>query len=437
MKKQVADYIEKYGLLPEKATVVVGFSGGADSVSLLVVLHRLGYRCIAAHCNFHLRGGESDRDEQFSADFARQLGVVFEKTDFDTKVYAAENKISIEMAARELRYHWFEALRLKYKAAAIAVAHHCDDNAETILLNLIRGCGIKGLTGMAPVNGFIIRPLLSVSRGEIEAFLKEEKLSFVTDSTNADTVFLRNALRHELLPLLETYNPSVREALLRMADHLGEVEKVYDSSLKKSRLAVMPSDGMIDIGLLKQQPSPQALLYAILSEYGFTPAVIDSVGCSLSSGSGKIFYSPSHRVVKDRSFLLITPRAEERTDSYPINEKLDASGLPLKIKLAEMVFDGQPLKLESAAEALLDYEKLSFPLVLRRWQKGDFFVPFGMKGRKKISDYFNDHKFSLPEKEAAWLLCSGDDVVWIVGRRSDDRYKVTKNTRKVLHITVY
>ena len=437
MKKQVTEYIKKHKLLPEGAVVVVGFSGGADSVALLTLLHRLGYCCVAAHCNFHLRGSESDRDEAFSSVFAQKLGVVFEKTDFDTKAYAAENKLSIEMAARELRYRWFESLRLKHHAAAIAVAHHRDDNVETILLNMIRGCGIKGLIGMAPVNGYVVRPLLDVSRNEIEDFLKTENLSFVTDSTNADTVFLRNALRHELLPLLEKYNPSAREALLRMSDHLGEVEKVYTHALKESRTVVMPSDDAIDIERLRQQTSPRALLYAILSEYGFTPAVIDSVYRSLSAESGKVFYSPSHRVVKDRLYLFISPCLNEQEGSYLIGESLDNEQLPLKLALTKTPYNGQSLKLAGGKEALFDYDKLSFPLVLRRWEKGDFFIPFGMRGRQKISDYFNDHKFSLPEKENTWLLCSGNDVIWIVGYRTDNRYKVTKNTRNLLHITLY
>ena len=437
MIKQVAAYIQKHGLLPGKATVIVGFSGGADSVALLVLLQRLGYCCVAAHCNFHLRGSESDRDEAFAEGFARELGVVFEKTGFDTKAYAAENKLSVEMAARELRYRWFEALRLKHKAEAIAVAHHRDDNVETVLLNVVRGCGIKGLTGMLPLNGRVARPLLAVSRCEIESFLASENTPFVTDSTNVDTVYQRNAIRHELLPLLEKYNPSVRDTLLRMAGHLGEVEKVYTHALGEGRAAVMPTERAIDIALLTQQPSPQALLYEILSEYDFTPTVIDSVARSLLSTPGKLFFSPSHRVVKDRSCLLISPIGEACEGSCLIDENLNAEHLPLRLRVAKTPFIGQPLMLASADEALFDYHKLSFPLELRRWERGDFFVPFGMTGRQKLSDYFNDHKFSLPEKENTWLLCSAGEVVWIVGHRADNRYRVTKNTKNLLRVTLY
>ena len=437
MQKQVAAYIQKHSLLPDGATVIVGFSGGADSVALLVLQHRLGYRCVAAHCNFHLRGSESDRDEAFAESFARELGIVFEKTDFDTKAFAAENKLSIEMAARELRYQWFEALRLKHNAEAIVVAHHRDDNVETVLLNLIRGCGIKGLTGMSPLNGKVARPLLAVSRCEIEAFLAGENTPFVTDSTNTDTVYQRNAIRHELLPLLEKYNPSVRDALLRATAHLGEVEKVYAHALREQRAVVMPAEGAIDIALLEQQPSPQALLYDILSDYNFTPAVIDSVARSLSSASGKVFFSPSHRVVKDRSRLLISPIDEAREAHYLIDESLTTGHLPLKLRIEKAPYMGQPLVLASANEALFDYDKLSFPLELRRWERGDFFIPFGMKGRQKLSDYFNDHKFSLPEKENTWLLCSAGEVVWIMGHRADNRYRVAKNTENLLHITLY
>ena len=437
MIKQVAAYIQKHGLLPDGATVIVGFSGGADSVALLVLLHRLGYCCVAAHCNFHLRGSESDRDAAFAESFAREQGVAFEKTDFDTKAYAAENKLSIEMAARELRYQWFEALRLKHNAEAIAVAHHRDDNVETVLLNIVRGCGIKGLTGMSPLNGRVVRPLLAIPRREIEAFLADENAPFVTDSTNTDTVYQRNAIRHELLPLLEKYNPSVRDALLRMVGHLGEVEKVYTHALREGRAAVMPTEGTIDIALLTRQPSPQALLYDILSDYNFTPAVIDSVARALSSAPGKLFFSPSHRVVKDRSHLLISPIGGACEGNCLIDESLNTEHLSLKLRVERMPFTGQTLTLASANEALFDYDKLLFPLELRRWERGDFFVPFGMTGRQKLSDYFNDHKFSLPEKENTRLLCSAGKVVWIVGHRADNRYRVTKNTKNLLYITLY
>ena len=438
MVKKIADYIEKNGLLPNGAMVIVGFSGGADSVALLYLLARLGYKCIAAHCNFHLRGKESDGDEVFSCDFARELDVVFEKIDFDTLGYARKNRLSTEMAARELRYGWFGCLKEKYNADAVAVAHHRDDNAETVLLNLIRGCGIKGLTGMAPKSGFVVRPLLEVSRREIEDFLKKEKLSFVIDSTNADTAYLRNAVRHELLPLLEKYNPSVRDALLRIAGNLTQVERVYDDAMEKGRTAVMPSSSAIDIEVLQQQPSPESLLYVILSGYGFSPAVIQSVFESLEASPGKVFYSSTHKIVKDRTLLLIAENKEAGKNTCLIGKDFNNGQLPLKMDFREEKYTGQALKLTTTRQAVFDSDRLSFPLILRRWEQGDCFVPFGMKGRQKVSDYFNDHKFSLLEKENAWLLCSGNgEIAWIVGQRSDNRFRVTKNTRNLLYITVY
>ncbi|MDD6211176.1 MAG: tRNA lysidine(34) synthetase TilS [Bacteroidales bacterium] len=436
MDRKISGFIKQYNLLSKGCKVIVGFSGGADSVALLSILTDLGFQCIAAHCNFHLRGEESERDELFARNFALRRNIVFEKIDFDTVGYASIHGISIEMAARTLRYEWFEKLRLQHDAEAIAVAHHRDDQVETVLLNIIRGCGLKGLTGMAPENGYVVRPLLCVSRSEIEDFLDSRRLEFVTDSTNNETVYLRNSVRHELLPLLERYNPSVRSALLRMSHYMEGVEKVYDDAIDRGKKEVMPSSSEIDIDRLFREPSPESLLYSILSRYGFSPAVTDELFNSLSGSSGKVFFSPTHRAVKDRSRILITDKNAKENETFFIENDLCSEQLPFKMSFTIVDFDGDFATLKSLGGAVFDMDKLVFPLTLRRWKKGDFFVPFGMKGRKKISDYFNDHKYSLLQKEEAWLLCSGCDVLWIVGERTDDRYKVVKNTQKMLHITL-
>lgn len=436
MVKRVFDFIEEHSLLPAGCTVVVGFSGGADSVCLLSLLTELGFRCIAAHCNFHLRGEESDWDEVFCRSFATDRGIVFEKIDFDTSAFAVSRGISIEMAARELRYRWFEDLRIRYGAAAIAVAHHRDDCVETVLLNMIRGCGLKGLTGISPKMDFVVRPLLCVWKCEIETFLSEREMGFVTDSTNMDTVFLRNSIRHELLPLLERYNPSVRMRLLRMSEYLSEAWSVFDDAMAREKRAVMPSEGKILIDNLLEQLAPKSLLYSILSDYGFSSTVSEEVYRSLSSPSGKVFYSSSYRVVRDRSCFLIVPRERKEFSSFFIERDLRCEHLPIKMGFNCIAFDGDLSKVKELGDAIFDADLLSFPLVLRRWKKGDFFIPYGMKGRKKVSDYFNDHKYSLVDKEEAWLLCSGDDIIWIVGGRTDNRYRVVKNTQKLLCVTL-
>ena len=436
MVQRVSNFIEDHSLLSTGCTVIVGFSGGADSVCLLTILRELGFCCIAAHCNFHLRGEESDRDEAFCRSFAADRGIVFEKIDFDTSAFARSRGISIEMAARELRYNWFEDLRNGYNAAAIAVAHHKDDCVETVLLNMIRGCGLKGLTGISPKMGCIVRPLLCVWRREIETFLRERKISFVTDSTNLDSVFFRNSIRHELLPLLERYNPSVRMTLFRMSEYLSEAWSVFDNVLMEGKQAVMPIEGKIVFEDLLKQKAPKSLLYSILSDYGFSSIVSEEIYRSLFSPSGKVFYSPSYRVVRDRSCFLIAPRERKDESSFFIESDLSSEHLPIKMSFNCIPFDGNLSNVKELGDAIFDADLLSFPLVLRRWKKGDFFIPYGMKGRKKISDYFNDHKFSLIDKEEAWLLCSGGDVIWLVGERTDNRYRVVKNTQKVLCITL-
>lgn len=433
MKEQIQQYIIQHQLLSGEKPVVVGISGGADSVALLHILVSLGYKCIAAHCNFNLRGDESFRDEQFTIDFTKRLQVPLCKISFETNKYAQENRLSVEMAARELRYRWFEELLNTYDADAVAVAHHRDDSVETLLINLTRGSGLTGLTGIKPKNGNVVRPLLCVSREDIYAYIENNGLEYVTDSSNSSDIYTRNFIRLKVIPLLEEINPSVKASLARTANHLYDASLIYNHSIEEARRVIIQNN-RLSISALLSFPAPATILYEMLKPYGFSRTVCESIFTVLDKDSGKIFYSSTHRLLKDRSDLLIDVLSGEESKAYLINLEDDNVDLPVELK-PEIVVIKEDYQIEKDRKfAYFDFDKLSFPLVLRHWQEGDWFVPFGMKGKKKISDYFSDKKFSLFDKEKTWLLCSGQDVIWIVGERTDNRYRIEKTTKRVLKL---
>ena len=433
MKEQIQQYIIQHQLLSGEKPVVVGISGGADSVALLHILVSLGYKCIAAHCNFNLRGDESFRDEQFTIDFTKRLQVPLCKISFETNKYAQENRLSVEMAARELRYRWFEELLNTYDADAVAVAHHRDDSVETLLINLTRGSGLTGLTGIKPKNGNVVRPLLCVSREDIYAYIENNGLEYVTDSSNSSDIYTRNFIRLKVIPLLEEINPSVKASLARTANHLYDASLIYNHSIEEARKVIIQNN-RLSISALLSFPAPATILYEMLKSYGFSRTVCESIFTVLDKDSGKIFYSSTHRLLKDRSDLLIDVLSGEDNRAYLINLEDDNVDLPVELK-PEIVVIKEDYQIEKDRKfAYFDFDKLSFPLVLRHWQEGDWFVPFGMKGKKKVSDYFSDKKFSLFDKEKTWLLCSGQDVIWIVGERTDNRYRIEKTTKRVLKL---
>lgn len=440
MRNTVRAFIEKQQLLTGSGPVLVGFSGGADSVALLSLLVQLDYPCIALHCNFHLRGEESVRDERFAEGTARLLEVPFYKIDFDTTGYAAEHRLSIEMAARELRYNWFEEMRQQLGAQAIAVAHHRDDSAETVLLNLIRGTGIRGMGGIRPKNGYVIRPLLPVSRNEILAWLDGQHLSYVTDSTNLSDAYTRNFIRLRVIPLLEELNPAVRKTIARTASHLAETEAIYLHVVEEARNHLIKEGGRISIARLMEYPSPATILYELLNPYGFSRQVAEDVFGALTGESGKMFYSSAYRLLKDREYLLLSAIHEEDVPEYHIINEAVWDNIrcgPVELSFRKIVITNDFRIQKDKQIAYFDYDKLSFPLTLRRWKEGDWFIPFGMKGRKKLSDYFSDHKFSRMDKEQVWLLCSGENILWVVGERSDNRFCIDKTTKSVLVVNFF
>lgn len=432
---QVQQFIDANKLFDKKSRIIVGLSGGADSVALFDMLISLGYDCIAAHCNFHLRGEESNRDEAFVKNLCLGYNQPLHTIDFDTEQYASDNSISIEMAARELRYKWFENLRLELKADYIAIAHHQDDSVETVLLNLIRGTGIKGLTGINPKNGYIVRPLLSITRNDIIKYLSDKQLDFVEDYTNQEDIYTRNKIRLSVLPLLESINPSVKESIRRTAENLQQVETIYNYYIADKQ-SIIVSDNKISIPKLLEYIEPKAILFETLSKYGFNSASVNQIFNSLEGISGKQFFSEKYQVIKDRDCLIINKIEDSINEEFVINKLDTFLSQPIPVKIEVLKLDAN-LNIERSPNIFYaDYDKLFFPLKLRHWKQGDWFIPFGMRGRKKISDYFSDNKFSLIEKEHCWLLCSQDDIIWIVGHRSDDRYKITNKTQQILKISI-
>lgn len=433
MINPVRAYIESERLLRPGSRVLVGLSGGMDSMVLIDVLARLGYHCIAAHCNFHLRGAESDRDARFVKEWCEDAGIPLVSVDFNTRRHAADNKLSIEMAARELRYDWFEAVRREQEAEAVAVAHHRDDSVETVLLNLIRGTGIKGMSGIPARNRHVVRPLLHVSRSEIEEYVAKRNIPHVVDSTNREDIYVRNAIRLNIIPALETINPKVKEAIHRTSLHLAEAEKVYDRSIRES-IDMLFGDNRIDIRRLRETASPRAVLFEILSPLGFDPSTIRAVYQSMEGEPGRQFHAGPYRLIKDREFFILDQPREGVPEpaEYLVDEGVNEIRSPLHLTLR---VENTPVKIRKERRYLyMDADKVAFPLLLRKWRQGDWFIPFGMKGRKKLSDFFTDIKLSIKEKEEAWVLLSGDDIAWVVGERADDRFRVTGETKRVLVI---
>jgi tRNA(Ile)-lysidine synthase len=390
------------------------------------------------HCNFQLRGDESDGDEEFVKSEVLIHGVPAFFQTFDTNEYARMNGISIEMAARELRYEYFEKIRKENNYDFVATAHHSDDLIETFFLNLSRKTGIKGLTGIKEKAGNIIRPLLFANRDEIEAFAAKNYLEFREDSTNNEVIFQRNFLRHKILPLFTELNPSFKKNVLASIENLKDAETVYSGFFdsEKSKVVLDTGDSLlIDIEILKKSAFPKLLLLEILVDFGFNPTVVDDVFQSLDSDSGKQFFSKSHRLVKDREKLFVSPIEENGSKIYYIEADDIELFEPLEMNIEKHSGVGFKIRKEKNI-ACVDMEKLQFPLLIRKWQQGDYFQPLGMTGFKKVSDFFIDEKIPLHEKENTWLLCSGEKIVWIMGQRIDNRFKITLKTKNILQIEI-
>ncbi len=429
---KVQRYIDGNGLLKQGDKVLVAISGGADSVALLVVLCRLGYRCEAIHCNFHLRDEESNRDEQFTKELCNRLGVGLHTIHFDTKEYAKQKGISIEMAAREQRYAAFEEYRALTGAQAIAVAHHRDDSAETLLLNLTRGTGIKGLRGIQPRNGYIIRPLLCVGRDEIIDYIKWRGESYVTDSTNLTCDYTRNKIRLEIIPRLAEINPSILTALSATAQRISEAEKIYRNAIEEAIKRVKKGDE-ISIEALEKEISPSTLLHEILSPLGFNSSQIEDISGATGCEGARQFHTREWSVVKDRMKLIITPRQNALQESILLPSEGSVETVYGVLNITETAFDGNVPKQRNIAS--LDADKLHLPLTLRQTRQGDRFAPFGMKGTKLVSDYLTDRKKSLIEKQSQLVVTDAKgEILWVVGERPATNCCINGKTNKILRL---
>ena len=419
--EKVRNYIRQHHLLEEGARVLVGLSGGPDSVCLARILDSLGYGVVAVHCNFHLRGDESQRDEQFVVSLCQQMGWELHRVDFDTQTYAQHRKISIEMAARELRYEHFRSLLHDTQAHVIAVGHHQDDNIETLLLNAVRGTGIRGLCGMQPRNNDVVRPLLCLTRQEILAHLADIQQDFVTDHTNLEDAYARNKVRLDVLPLLEHINPGAMKNLASTQENLAEVMKVYQQAMQQSLAECVEqrANGEIYIHIAKLQshPSPISILHETLSPLGFNKAQMEDMLHTLHE-SGKVFTAEGRRALVDRQHIIV-----------------EAAHYPMPAIHQEVV-DVQDLHMQKdPSHAYLDADKLHGELTLRPPRTGDTFAPFGMGGKRKLlSDFLTDQKLTLFEKEHQPLLMDGNEIVWVVGRRSSELYRVDEHTKRVLQL---
>ena len=438
--KKVRQFIDSNQLLIDNDRILVGVSGGADSVVLLHILLKLGFECVVAHCNFHLRGEESMRDELFVEKLAEKYKLIYKKTDFDTVRFAKSNKISIEMAAREMRYAWFKKLAPENKCQTIATAHHTDDSIETLLLNMIRGTGLKGLTGIEPRNGDIVRPVLCCTRSEIEQYAQKNKLEYITDSTNLANEYSRNKIRNLILPMMADINPSVKQSLAENISRFRGSWKIYSEKIAEIEAHITfnkENQTFIDIDKLKSQSDPKTVLFEILQKYQFNSDVISNIFEALDKSSGKRYYSDTHRLLKDREHLIVDEIEPNNTLEFSIDESTKSISIPINLSLNKKARNEDFIISKKSDIIHIDADKIKFPLTLRKWKKGDSFHPFGMKESKKLSDFFINEKINRNQKENIWLLVSDNKIVWIIGLRMDERFRITEKTKNILEISLY
>ena len=443
MLDQFLAYINRCNLIAEGDCLILALSGGIDSMVLADLLLKSKLQFVAAHCNFHLRGEESDGDEKFVREYAERNGVRCFVRHFNTEQYASEQGISIEMAARDLRYAWFEELRLQLGYDKIAVAHHADDQAETFFINLLRGAGLRGLKGMQPQNGVIIRPMLWASREEIRQYAADNSITWREDHTNAESIYLRNKIRNHLLPVFDELHLEARQGLYKSLEHLASENELYRELLKEKLNQIIEHNGEIqsiphsaltssNTSYFLIQHSSFQLLFEWLRQYNFNTSQCHFIFDAMKTGIGNKYYSPTHQLVIGRNELQLSEikPVENEEIQIEIGEREITSPIHLRFsqfkRTADFVIDKSP------ELALLDADKIHFPLTLRHWHHGDRFRPLGMKGSKLLSDFFVDQKFTECQKHNVWLLVSADnDIVWVVGQRIDDRYKVTNSTKTI------
>lgn len=445
-------YINEQKLFEPTEKVLLTVSGGKDSVAMFDLFcgasrsdGRLQFA--VAHCNFQLRGKESEQDQIFVEHLCKENNVVFHTKTFDTKAYAKKNKISIEMAARILRYEWFESLRQELKFDYIATAHHLNDSIETVLLNLTKGTGISGLKGISAKKGHIIRPILFASQKEIDTYVTEKNLSWREDSSNASNDYQRNLIRNQVVPLLKKINPNFDETFARNLERFQSLEADFRKNLSHFKTTVMREENgvfYLKIANIKYWQSANYYLEELLKEFGFNYFQSKEIFNSLSGLSGKVFHAENYTLLKDREELVISPPSSTEKNIFlsisldKINENQTFDFLHKKLRFTVLNVAEIDTKFErNNAILFADFDKIKFPITLRQWQEGDWFIPLGMKGKKKISDFLIDKKTPLNLKKNIFLLTSQDTVVWILNQRADDRFKLSDSTQKVLKVEIY
>jgi tRNA(Ile)-lysidine synthase len=440
MDKAFLSYINQEHLFSPTDSILLTVSGGVDSIVMSELFHKANLNFSIAHCNFQLRKQESEEDELFVKQLAENYNVPVHIIKFNVLAYSKKNKVSIQIAARELRYQWFEEIRLKNNYSYIATAHHQNDAIETFFINLLRGSGISGLRSIVSKQNRIIRPLLFASKQDILKYATNNKLTYREDSSNASDKYLRNKIRHQLIPLLNELNPSFENSITQTLANLHATELIYLTVIEKtkSNYIIKDENGIrISIKKLKKLSPLLTYLYEFLKHYNFNFKVVQEISTSLDTIPGKLFYSATHRLVKDRDFLIIEPitKLAIKQAKYFINEK--RSSLPELYLFFKVLKNTESVTLTTSPQhAALDYDKLCFPLEIRRWKIGDRFQPLGMKGKKKLSDFFIDKKLSIAEKENMWVLCSAKKIVWVMGLRIDDYFKITSATKKIYLVEI-
>ena len=438
--RKIEQFIEQKELMNNSQLYLVALSGGADSVALLLALKKLGYNIEAAHCNFHLRGEESDRDEDFCKNLCRELDIKLHLAHFDTQTNASLHGISIEMAARNLRYNYFESLLKDINASAVCVAHHKDDSAETLLLNLIRGTGIEGLTGIKSKNNRIVRPFLCIRRNEIINYLEQQNQSFVTDSSNLVNDVQRNKIRLDVMPLLQTINPLVVEHLNQTGEYVEEATAILNTTLEQmyNRVVLLKTEKqtIVDIERLEKEQSSSYLLWYILKKYGFNGAQIKQISCGLRTSVGRVWEAATHALTINDNKIIVEPLFTCDTKEYRlIEEGLYHLNSKLSIEIKKEPYSIDNGFSKDPKDIWIDADKVELPLSVRLIKEGDRMIPLGMKGSKLISDMLTDTKVSYFDRQRQYVLLNNDQqIIWLLGRRIDDRYKITSSTKTVLKI---
>ncbi|SHF03608.1 tRNA(Ile)-lysidine synthase [Arenibacter palladensis] len=431
MLENFRNHIDLYFPHLKEGKFLLACSGGLDSVVLahLCASYKLDFSL--AHCNFKLRGEESDKDEDLVRTLGKELGKEIFVTSFDTHGYMAQHKTNLQIAARELRYNWFSQIMENHHIKTLVTAHHADDSLETFIINLSRGTGIEGLSGIPSLTNTISRPLLQFSRTEIKKYAEANAIHWREDASNENTKYLRNNIRHNIIPKLKELNPHFLENFLKTQEYLGQTQEILHHHITQLKKQLFSKEEMVEkvkvASLLALKPTT-TYLFHFFKEYGFTQW--DDIYGLLSANSGKEVHSNTHRLLKDRDFLLLKPIVQKNTKAFYIEEDQESVSEPIDLKFSNVKAIGET----SPNIIYVDKETLKYPLTVRKCQKGDYFYPLGMSGKKKISKFFKDAKMDVFAKENQWLLCSGDNIVWIIGKRADERFKITDRTKEILKI---